>query len=544
MRGGSRSIRRVVSAPTSGPRALLVTEGTYPFIVGGVSTWCDILVRGLADVDWRVLPVTAGGVLRESLFEFPDNVRLAGHIDLWSEVLHPWHVPRRRDRFDLAATLLDGLLRWSPGPLGRDCALVHALVWCRQNPGRVKAIFRSRTGWALFVERLRTVLEEPDAEGGRNPDLDFVDTGELYRTLYWIARTAATPTPTGDHAPHVLLVTAAGWAAIPGVVHRAIHGTPLVLTEHGVYVREAYLAAIRSDAPASSRWMSTRLARGLARLAYANADVVAPVTHANAAWETALGVETERIRPIYNGVLVPIQITEPPARQPPTVVSIGRLDGLKDIKTMLRTAEAVLREVPHARFRHFGPVPVGQENYERECRALHRELELGDRFVFAGETADPYRELEQADVALLTSISEGFPISVLEAMACARPVVATAVGGVREAVVGCGFTAPPGDVSALAAGVVTLLCDPGLARLLGRRGHARAARHFGQSACLANYAALLSELSGCRVEVPELPDEPALGEVTVDDLARAQAALERHDSTSTDWAARLRELDR
>ena len=99
-------------------------------------------------------------------------------------------------------------------------------------------------------------------------------------------------------------------------------------------------------------------------------------------------------------------------------------------------------------------------------------------------------------------------------------------------------------MSALAAGVVTLLCDPSLARLLGRRGHARAARHFGQSACLANYAALLSELSGCRVGVPELPDEPALGEVTVDDLARAQAALERHDSSSTDWAARLRELDR
>ena len=64
----------------------------------------------------------------------------------------------------------------------------------------------------------------------------------LYQTLYWIARTAAVPTPAAD----VLHVTAAGWSAIPALVHKALHGTPMVLTEHGVYLREAYLAAARS----------------------------------------------------------------------------------------------------------------------------------------------------------------------------------------------------------------------------------------------------------------------------------------------------------
>ena len=437
-------------------RVLLCTEGTYPFIVGGVSTWCDILVRGLSDVEWEVLPLTAGGIRRSALFDLPANVRLCGHIDLWSESRFPWTVRGGTlrggafcggaDRADLPATLLDGLLRWSPGPLGIDSALVRALIWCREHPGRVRPIFRSRRAWALYLERLRDVVAESSVEAGPCPDLDLVDAGELYRTLYWIARTAAAVTPLADRAPDLVLVSAAGWAAIPAVVHRAMYDTPVVLTEHGVYVREAYLSALRSNAAASTRWTATRLARGLARLAYANADVVAPVTHANAAWETALGVPIEKVRPIYNGVLVPLAVTEPAPGRPPTVVSIGRLDGLKDVKTMLRTAETVLREVPQARFRHYGPVPLGQETYARECMNLHEELELGDRFIFGGETDDPYAELQRADVSLLTSISEGFPIAVLEAMASARPVVATAVGGVGEALVGCGFTAPPGDV--------------------------------------------------------------------------------------------------
>ena len=74
-----------------------------------------------------------------------------------------------------------------------------------------------------------------------------------------MARTAAVPTPPCD----LLHVTAAGWAAIPAIVHKALHGTPILLTEHGVYVREAYLAVgprgnrrrpARVTSPRGSRW--------------------------------------------------------------------------------------------------------------------------------------------------------------------------------------------------------------------------------------------------------------------------------------------------
>ena len=117
---------------------------------------------------------------------------------------------------------------------------------------------------------------------------------------------------------------------------------------------------------------------------------------------------------------------------------------------MLRVAEETLRHVPDAQFLHYGPVTDGEEAYGRSCRALHEQLGLGDRFRFMGRTTDPNGVVRDADVVLMTSISEGLPMSILEAMGQGRPVVSTGVGGVPDVVKGCGVVTPPGDVHGLA----------------------------------------------------------------------------------------------
>ena len=494
------------------PTVLLTTEGTYPFILGGVSTWCDILVNGLTGIDWRVLPLTAGGLRRSPLFELPSNVAVTNHLDLWSETVHPWNPFRRRrsDHIDLPGVLARGLLGWTADP----AELIEALLWCRREPSRIRLVFRSRVGWESFLTGLETVLDQPVDGVGAAPDLDVLQATELYQSLYWVARTASVD--TSSTAPDALLVSAAGWAAIPAVVHRAKHGTPMILTEHGVYVREAYLNAVRTGLTSGSRWSSTRLAHGLARLAYSQADLIAPVAEANATWERALGVDPAKIHTIYNGVLVPPRIVAAPGRK--RVVSVCRVDPLKDIKTMLRAAASVVAQERDVEFLHYGPVPEGGGKYKEECDALHRELELGERFRFMGGTDEPFDVVRAADVAFFSSISEGFPVSVLEAMACGRPVVATAVGGVPEALAGCGFTAPPGAHEALAAGLLRLLRDEALARDLGERGYARVARKFGKAACLEAYHRVLSDATGCLIDAPALPADDAtdLGLAPVD----------------------------
>ena len=469
-----------------GPRVLMTTEGTYPYAVGGVSSWCDLLINGLDEIQWQILPVVAGG-MRTQVFELPAHASLLDRIELWSSEPPPRRrLGRRGDGHEpLPGALVAGLMGWE----APSAELVDALVRCRLRPDLVHRAFRSRRGWLSFLEGLSEVLEERPGDAGPAPALDGFQTATLYQTLYWVARTAATPTPATD----LLHVTAAGWAAIPALVHKTLHGTPMLLTEHGVYVREAYLAAARGAAGPGERWISTRIARSLARAAYAHADIVSPVTDTHSLWERKLGVPEERIRVIYNGI--ESKGEPPPLPGTATVVAVGRIDPLKDVHTMLRVAVEVGRRMPHARFLYYGPATAGQEHYERSCRELHRRLGLGEQFSFMGSTRDPDGAIAGADLVLMTSISEGLPMSLLEAMALGRPVVATAVGGVPDVIRGCGVVAPAGDVHGLAAGVVTMLRNPGLAATAGRRGLERAARRFTRAGCLDGYRGLIFDLT-------------------------------------------------
>ena len=257
------------------PSVLLTTEGTYPFVVGGVSTWCDSLVSGLPGIDWHVVAVTAGGMRRTNLFDRPAQVRSITRLELWSDTTPPRSF--RGPRPSLAAELAQGLLGWDSDL----AALREALVWCRANPGAISSSFRARSSWTAFLEELGALTVSAQSNGG--PEFDLLQAGELYQTLSWVARAAAAPTRRAGNASRwsrpsaggastvadadAVLVTAAGWAAIPAVVDCALAPRPMVLAEHGVYVREAYLGAARaSTQSAPSRWLSTRLARGLARL--------------------------------------------------------------------------------------------------------------------------------------------------------------------------------------------------------------------------------------------------------------------------------------
>jgi glycosyltransferase involved in cell wall biosynthesis len=465
----------------------MITEGTYPYAMGGVSSWCDYLVRGLAEVDWEVLPIVGAGLGSDSGLEVPENVTVRRPLELWSEGLPGWRWRKHGEpglRLDLPSVLVRGLLCWD----GNLDELTEALVWCRRRPHRVRSVFRHRGGWEGFLVGLREVLDERTPDAAPAPELDTFEAATLYQILYWIARAAAEPMPT----PDILHVTAAGWAGIPATVHKALHGTPVVLTEHGVYLRESYLAAVRSSDSPGERFISTRMARGLARSAYQTADVVSPVTDANASWEVGLGVDPSKIHVIRNGVGDPPAPTPAPATA--SVVAVGRIDPLKDVHTMLRVAAVVISRMPEATFRYFGPVTAGQEAYGRSCHELHARLGLGDRFQFMGPTQDPNGVIRAADMVLMTSISEGLPMALLEAMSQARPVVSTGVGGVPEVVRGCGMVAAPGDTHALAMSTLALLRDPQLAGELGRRGHARVRRTFARSASLTGYRDLFERV--------------------------------------------------
>jgi polysaccharide biosynthesis protein PelF len=126
---------------------------------------------------------------------------------------------------------------------------------------------------------------------------------------------------------------------------------------------------------------------------------------------------------------------------------------------------------------------------------LRRELGLDDVVEMGVEAENIVGAYHAADVVVLTSVSEAFPYSILEAMSCGRPVVATDVGGVREAVESSGALVAPRDAEGLAVEVRRLLDDPGLRAQLGERARATVVERFRVDHTIARYLALYTELA-------------------------------------------------
>jgi glycosyltransferase involved in cell wall biosynthesis len=482
------------------PHVLLLTEGTYPFVDGGVSTWCNQIVRGLLDVRFTVLAVT-GDVTARQLYDLPPNADVR-QVPLWG-VEHPseWgleaggalDLARRRRAVrgvvaDEFAALLDGLLGDLAAPeadplgAGRRLAALHRCFLEHD----FTAALQCRPAWDVFCAHAATA---PWAAAARPKDLIV-----CLRWLRALLMPLALPIPEADlsHA------TLAGLAALPGVVARVERGTPLLVTEHGIYLRERYLAVSTTRLPITQRRFLLALAELCGAVTYAYADVLAPVCAWNTRWERRLGAGDEMLIPITNGVDVEaFTPRDKPRTSPghgrPTVVAAARIFPLKDIETMIRAAAVTRQRIPDVLFLVYGSLTADPE-YVARCRALIEELDLTDTFVFAGLAPEPTEIFNQGDIGVLSSVSEAFPYTVLEALACARPVAATDVGGVSEMLEGWGSLVPPRDAEALGRACAELLADPQRRALLGRRGRERVLARFRSTMVVDRYAELYAQL--------------------------------------------------
>jgi glycosyltransferase involved in cell wall biosynthesis len=188
------------------------------------------------------------------------------------------------------------------------------------------------------------------------------------------------------------------------------------------------------------------------------------------------------------------------------VLIVGHLSEVKGYPTFLRAAVRVASAIEGCAFVALGGETVSG-GYRAYLEGLAGELGIRERVHFLGWRQEVVEVLQAADVVVLPSLAEGMPLAVLEAMACARPVVATAVNGTPEAVVDnvTGFLIPPNDVDALAASIIRLLDAPELAANMGTAGRQRVERHFSLDQSLASVQALYDEL----LAQPRLTDRPS-----------------------------------
>lgn len=169
---------------------------------------------------------------------------------------------------------------------------------------------------------------------------------------------------------------------------------------------------------------------------------------------------------------------------------------VKDHRTFLRAARLVRQEVPDARF-----VIAGEGPLEQPMREVATQLGLGPDVFFLGPCKRVSELLTVTDVCVLSSTAEGFSNSILEYMAAARPVVATDVGGAREAIIDgqTGYIVAAGDDHAMASSIIDLLHNPEKARAMGIRGQELVSQKFSCEARLERTEELYERLLARRV---------------------------------------------
>ncbi|MFI9344083.1 GT4 family glycosyltransferase PelF [Streptomyces sp. NPDC052773] len=489
------------------PRVTLLTEGTYPHSHGGVSVWCDQLVTGMPDVDFDVIAVTGTG--REPVvWDLPGHVAGVRSVPMWGPA-PPGRAPRGRARRRLEAAyerflaaLVDASAEDGFAPalhtLGRAAA-----------DGQLSPFLRGDTAIAV----LTAVWTRPGlpVREARPTLHDAVTATALLE--HALRPLAAPPPETG-----VAHAVSGGVAVLPGLAALERHGVPLLLTEHGVYLRERYLGYRK----APYRWPVKAVLLGFFRLlaeeTYRRAALITPGNRYNRLWEEQGGADPASIRTVYNGV---DPAAFPPAGPEPDHLTLswaGRVDPIKDLETLIRAFALVRERLPDVRLRLFGGTPRGGEGYRERCEALAAELGQAGAVTFEGRVDDIRDAYAAGNVVMLSSISEGFPFTLIEAMSCGRATVSTDVGGVREAVGDTGLVVPPRDPAAMAAAALELLDDPARRRAMGEAARLRVIEQFTLRQTIDTFRAIYHELSTVG---EALPADDVLSASAVTDTERS-----------------------
>ncbi|MDT9688304.1 DUF3492 domain-containing protein [Streptomyces sp. P9(2023)] len=509
----------------------LLTEGGYPYATGESRLWCDRLVRGLTPHEFDVYALSRSARQEEAgRLELPPQVTSVRTAPLWAPeddckrgwpkafveraVVGDGRAYGRRERRWFAehfGALVTGVCAEDGATGARAFAEgLYGLAELARERGGLYAALRSE----LAVRTLESACHAPGARRGvaaaTVPDyLDVVD--QLERAL----RPLSLDWYGDDALGAVDLCHAAsgGSAALPGLLAKRFFGTPLLVTEYGVRLRAHYLATGEAPRSAPVRALLAAFHGRLAGEVYRQASLLTPGnTHARR-WQEKCGADRAKLRTVYPG-MESERFTEvgedEESGDPATLVWVGRVEPAKDLIALLHAFAEVRRAQPDVRLRIIA-APVrepGADAYVAHCRALAAQLfpdeapgahAVGENPVsfeeIGGPEAPTLAEAYAAGaVVVLSSVVEGFPISLVEAMFCARATVSTDVGAVVEVIGGTGLVVPPRNPRALADACLALLRDPERRYRLGAAARARALELFTVEQNLAAFRGMYLEL--------------------------------------------------
>lgn len=441
---------------------MLLLEGTFPYVSGGVSSWVNQIIRGFPEYRFGALfigssreeystmkyELPANLVHLETVFlhdnqRKPDIRPILGNRKAYETVrkLHDWFISRDSVDLDDSYKSIDFFLNPKTGVDYQQ--FLHA-----------------RNSWDLITDMFEKRCSDPS----------FVDYFWTVRNMHapvWIlADTADRLIPA-----RVYHTVSTGYAGFLGSLLHSHTGRPLILSEHGIYTKERRIDIFNSNWIQDNRnalqrdptevsyfrdlWI--RFFETMGRFCYDAAGNIISLFEGARERQIADGAPEAHTRVIPNGVDIPRYSplrNQRPESTPPVMTLLGRVVPIKDIKTFIRAIRIVANHLPDIEGWIIGPEDEDFE-YAAECRALTESLAISDKVHFKG-FQNPTEIFPKTGVLVLSSISEGLPLVIIEAFAAGVPAVTTDVGSCRQLIMGLGCE----DEAIGAAGSVVAINDP------------------------------------------------------------------------------------
>ncbi|MEY2342358.1 GT4 family glycosyltransferase PelF [Acidithiobacillus sp. IBUN Pt1247-S3] len=448
---------------------LLLLEGTFPYVRGGVSSWVNRMIQGFPGHRFGV--IFLGSARNEYMakpYALPENVDYYAEYFLHDSAELPH---KRFGATDLATSL---------EPVEVAHAQMRKCIAGKQEDLDLGAyannfsvnqqnFLYSEKIWEYFLARYAEIPDQP-------PFVDYFWTIRGMHAPLWVIQNALEKAPQAKimHCPST------GYAGYLGALLSHQQDRPLILSEHGIYTKERRIDLmlarwIQEDEEFLQRAGHIHYLRQLwinffallGRISYRQADSIINLYAGVIPLQVADGASPEKLQTIPNGIAVEnfISCRKAYAQRQDVVALIGRVVPIKDIKTFIRAAAVARDQGRSTRFWIVGPTEEDEE-YFTECTILLRHLQLQEQVKFLGFRAVT-EVLQEVRLTVLSSISEGLPLSVLESFAAGVPVVSTDVGSCRELILGAdgahpapaGKVVPIAEAQALAKAIYELLDD-------------------------------------------------------------------------------------
>lgn len=463
----------------------LLAEGCYPYVAGGVSSWIQMLIQGMPEHEFIILAIGAEqkqrGVYKYTL---PENVTKVYEYFLDEFMEHPG---KRKKKKKMTQEQKNAML-----------ALLKGDLW---DWSELFELFSENSSYEsndfLMSDEFLDIIEEMAESEYKNTP--FKDT-------FWMIRSMLLPVlnllkceiPEAD----VYHTVATGYAGLLGAKFKYFTKKPFIVTEHGIYTRE------REEEILKAEWVTTYFKNtwisffnSLSHAAYQEADRIVALFYGARRIQISLGAKAEKCSVIPNGINMKRFSHIPPISDEPHSLTVGaviRVVPIKDIKTMIYSFNLVKERRPDAVLYLIGPYEEDPDYYQ-ECKELIENLECPDiHFVGRVNVAE---WLERLDMVILTSISEGQPFVLLEAMAAHRPVLSTNVGSCKEIIDGfpdefgsAGEVVPVMNPSRIAQGILNIGSSPQHMRALAEEGYRRVEKYYQDEDFLKSYKEMYQEV--------------------------------------------------